>query len=1166
MFHLHRAERADGLVDALADIFSSPLPDALQAEVVAVPTRGVERWLTQRLSTVLGASAGRADGVCANVEFPFPGRLIGGAVAVAAGVDREADPWLPERSVWPLLDEVEASLDEPWLAPLAAHLGRTGAGSDGSRGSRRLSSVRHIADLYDRYAVHRPAMLRLWAEGSDDGWQAELWRRLRERIGEPSPAERLDNACARLRAEPAIVDLPARASLFGLTRLPKSYLDVLAALAARREIHLFLLHPSAELWAQIASFTRDLPRIVRRSEDSTAGLPRNPLLGSWGRDAREMQLVLAGGHEEIAVHDHVVVHDQPPTLLGWIQADIHGDRAPAGFPLPGGDDERVLLEADDRSLQVHACHGRARQVEVVRDAILHLLADDPTLEPRDVVVMCPDIEDFAPLIHATFDTGAGTEEGGDSGAARTDLHVRLADRSLRQTNPVLGVVALLLELAGGRLTASQVLDLAGRTPIRRRFHLDDDDLTRIGQWTREGGVRWGLDATQRSSYRLDRLAANTWQAGWDRVLLGVTMAEEGQRLFGGVLPLDDVGSGDIDLAGRFAEFLQRVHAIVDAFAESMPLDGWAAAIADAADSLTASPGREAWQRVQLGRLLEDVVAEGTAAGAVTQTPLALSEIRALLADRLRGRPTRASFRTGHLTICTLVPMRSVPHRVVCLMGLDDGAFPRQTARDGDDLLLVDPHVGDRDARSEDRQLLLDALLAARDNLVITYAARDERTNLRRPPAVPLGELLDVVDRTARFPGVATTRERVIVEHPLQAFDLRNFEAGALVPELWSFDRIALGGARALASGQLAAPPFITEPLPHEQTAVIELDQLVRFVQHPVRAFLRQRLGIGGALRDDDLHDALSVELDALGQWGVGERLLAARVLGADKEAAIAAEIARGELPPDLLAERRRGARFGGGLFDQREDLRVERQVVVGVRVAGRLGIEAAKKRRCPARPFARRVARVARPAGRRTEQATRKLVGGIQFLEKAAVLRAAELASEAGVDDSVEGDVVRRSDARVETGVGEDDVPQLVHDEQEQVLVAAAVRLDEVRVDEQPRPRDALDRGGRNRTVRDDAGEPAQRLHLERGGGKAGDEPLLEPVRGAHAHDACARARATRRGSSLASSRSSSSESNTSGAAGRSRPPRARPSTLIESSVLARLTFTPFRAGAGGYA
>jgi exodeoxyribonuclease V gamma subunit len=905
VFHVHRGERADGLVASLGALVSSPLADPMEAEVIAVPTRGVERWLTQRLSAVLGASSGRADGVCANVEFPFPGRLVNGAVAAAAGVEWEEDPWLPERSVWPLLDVVEASIGEHWLAPLAAHLGSAGADGDPAQGARRFSSVRHIADLYDRYAVHRPAMLRTWVEGSGEGWQAELWRRLRERIGEPSPAERLNDACVQLRAEPGLVDLSARVSLFGLTRLPASYLDVLHALAAERDVHLFLLHPSAELWARIASFTADRPSIVRRAEDATAALPRNPLLGSWGQDAREMQLVLAGAPDEVVVHDHLVVEDGRATLLGRVQADIRADRAPAGLPLPGADDERVLLEREDRSLQVHACHGRARQVEVVRNAILHLLADDPTLEPRDIVVMCPDIEVFAPLVHATFGTGAGgdVEEDAPASATRIDLHVRLADRSLRQTNPVLGVVAQLLDLADGRLTASQVLDLAGRGPVRQRFRLDDDDLARVAQWARDGGVRWGLDATQRAPYRLDRLPANTWRAGWDRVLVGVAMAEEGQQLFGGVLPLDDIGSGDIDLAGRFAEFLERLHRTVDAFADPMPLDAWAAAIAEAADSLTAALGWEAWQRVQLDRLLEDVVAEGTAAGVVTQTPLALPEIRALLADRLRGRPTRASFRTGHLTICTLVPMRSVPHRVVCLMGLDDGVFPRQTARDGDDLLLLEPYVGDRDARSEDRQLLLDAVLAATDHLVITYAARDERTNLRRPPAVPLGELLDVVDRTARFPAADETRERVIVEHPLQPFDLRNFEVGALVSEqTWSFDRIALDGARALAGGQVGAPPFLAGPLPPEQGAVIELDQLVRFVQHPVRAFLRRRLGVGGIARDEDVEDALSIELDALGRWSVGERLLEARLASADRDAAIAAEIARGELPPDLLAE------------------------------------------------------------------------------------------------------------------------------------------------------------------------------------------------------------------------------------------------------------------------
>ena len=205
MLHIHRAERADGLVEALGDLVANPLYDPMQTEIVSVPTRGIERWLTQRLSARLGASPGRADGVCANIDFPFPGRLVGGAVAVATGVDRDNDPWLPERCVWPLLDVVDGHLAEPWLSTLATHLGGVGADADPNRRARRFGAIRHVADLYDRYGVHRPEMLRAWAAGGDtDGsgaalppeaaWQAELWRRLRARIGSPSPAERLDDA------------------------------------------------------------------------------------------------------------------------------------------------------------------------------------------------------------------------------------------------------------------------------------------------------------------------------------------------------------------------------------------------------------------------------------------------------------------------------------------------------------------------------------------------------------------------------------------------------------------------------------------------------------------------------------------------------------------------------------------------------------------------------------------------------------------------------------------------------------------------------------------------------------------------------------------------------------------------------------------------------------
>jgi exodeoxyribonuclease V gamma subunit len=916
MLHVHRAERADGLVQALRSLLAEPPADPFAQEVVAVPTRGMERWLTQRMSERLGATPGRSDGVCANVGFPPPRRIVGDAVATVSGIDPDADAWVPERMVWPLLEAVDDALAEPWLQTLAAHLGGPREGADPVRRARRFAAVRHIADLYDRYALHRPEMVRAWARAEDtDGagrplapgavWQAELWRRLRARIAQPDPAERLEGACARLRERPDLLDLPERLALFGLTRLPAGHLEVLRAIAAGRDVHLLLLHPSPALWERVDAALRDGGPVARRSGDHTAALPQSRLLASWGHDVREMQLVVAGAGDH-ADHHHAV-GAAANTLLGRIQADVRADRVPPGPPLPGHEDTRALLDPGDRSVQVHACHGRARQVEVVRDAILHMLADDPSLEPRDVIVMCPDIELFAPLIQATFGAGEVSEQDDEidalpEGVRPPDLRVRLADRSLRQTNPVLGVVARLIDLAAGRLTASEVLDLAAREPVRRRFRLDDDDLARMESWVADSGIRWGLDAEHRAPFKLDVLETGTWRAGLDRLLVGVTMTEEDQRLFGGVLPLEDVESGAIDLAGRLAELVDRLREALDALSEPKPVDAWVEAIGDAADALAATSQRDAWQRSELQRILDDVRTEA-AAGGQTGTELALAEVRALLADRLQGRPTRANFRTGHLTICTLVPMRSVPHRVVCLLGLDDGAFPRRSPRDGDDLLLEDPHVGDRDSRTEDRQMLLDALMAATDRLVVTYTGNDERTNTPRPPAVPVGELLDVVDRTARTDDGAPARERVVVAHPLQPFDVRNFTIGELVPQrAWSFDRVTRDGARALARERSAPRPFLDGPLPDERSRLVEIEDLVRFVERPVRAFLRLRLGISVAEWSDEVDDALPVELDGLGEWEVGDRLLSARLAGADARAAAKAEIARGTLPPGVLGK------------------------------------------------------------------------------------------------------------------------------------------------------------------------------------------------------------------------------------------------------------------------
>ena len=910
MLQLHRAERADRLVEALAEILAVPPADPMTPEVIAVPARGIERWLTQELSHRLGTSSGRSDGVAANINFRFPGWLVGRAIEAAAGLEENTDPWAPQRLVWPVLESLEdPSLDGAWIDTLRRNVGADG---DPLRAGRRFSAARHIADLFDRYGVHRPSMLIAWEKGKEvdghgnplsatDVWQSRLWRHVRGRLTVSSPAERLVDTMQRLRDGLVVPKLPERLGIFGLTALATSYVEILGAMAEHKDVHVFLLHPSHALWGDAARFLKRPPRSRRRDDDPTRPAAENPLLGSWGRDSREMQVVLAMAGAGDGQH-RALEGPHDPSLLERIQADVRNNRAPAP-PRVDQLDVREALAPADRSLQVHACHGRTRQVEVLRDAILHLLADDDSLEPRDILVMCPDIETYAPLISAVFGAGAVTPDGKPDGAL-PDLRVRLADRAIRQTNPVLRAIAELLALADARLTASEVLDFAGREPVRRRFRFDDDDLGRLESWVAAAGIRWGMNAEHRVAFGLGAVAENTWRSGLDRILLGVTMADEEDRLVGGVCPLDDVPEQEVALAGRLAELVERLDTHLKVLRVPQTVEAWRASLVAAADELLEVNERNEWQKLQLDRLLGDVVEEAAFDGQPSQLPLALGEVRALLDDRLRGRPTRANHRTGDLTICTLVPMRSVPHRVICLLGLDDGSFPRRTTGDGDDLLDREPYVGDRDVRTEDRQLLLDALLAATDALVVTYTGRDVRTNEERPPAVPIGELLDVVDRTVRLPDPEKpARSQVVVKHPLQPYDARNFIDGKLGrPGPWGFDATRLEGAEAKRLEDRAGRRFVEQLLDPLDEDEIDLDELVRFVEHPVKSFLRRRLDVYLPEARDETSDTIPVELDPLEQWSLGDKLLSTRMNGGNATAWTLAERARGTLPPGSLAE------------------------------------------------------------------------------------------------------------------------------------------------------------------------------------------------------------------------------------------------------------------------
>lgn len=870
--YVHTAWRSTVLAQSLADLLSTPLADPFAREVVSVPTPGIERWLSQSLSTRLG-SDGASDGVSAGIEFPTLRQLVREVVAAASGIAADEDPWHPNRLVWHLLSTMDAVRAEPWFSVVAQHLyGR------GERPGRRFRTAQRLAQLFHSYAEQRPDALDAWAQHQDDvpedlRWQPPLWRAVRARVGD-DPAMRLRTAIQRLRQAPDAVDLPPRFSVFGPTRLSVTQWQVLAALGEHRAVHLWLQQATP----QEASVVAAHPIPPRRAIEVAAGT--HPLLTRLGRDSAELSQVL--GQIEVASwqrHDDQV---HPGTLLRALQADVVANRPPR---------HDHHLEPTDRSVQFHGCHGPERQVEVLREVVVGLLADDPTLEPRDIVVMCPDIEGYAAQISALFDAGENDDTRPHHPAHR--IPVKLADRSLRQINPVLAVLDQLFGLVQHRPRASDLVALCAASPVARRFSFSDEDLDLIARLVDRAEVRWGIDRADLHQHGMTDFTANTWLAGLDRLLVGVALPAD--QPLGGITPVDVSSSAQVDLIGRLAELITRLRRISVDFAVDKSLDAWVVSMQRALELITEAGPQDDWQIHHAYATLADLAEAGTHHG----PELTSADMAALLADVFRGRPSRASFRTGALTVCTLSPMRSVPHRVVILLGLDDGTFPRQARSVGDDLLARNPRVGERDQAAEDRQLLLDAVLSAEDQLVVIYSSRDPHRNQAVPMCIPLADLHEAFEDTLS-PNSREAWQRLHQQHPLQPFAPQNF-----APDPHSFDVGALAGARALLQPRQPAPALVDvrKPVPAALGDTVELSDLIAMVSNPLQHFLKTH---GLAVYSDqvDPHaEEITSSLDSLERWSLDTRVLDALKRGVPRNHVEVLEAKSGKLPPFELGRR-----------------------------------------------------------------------------------------------------------------------------------------------------------------------------------------------------------------------------------------------------------------------
>jgi exodeoxyribonuclease V gamma subunit len=852
MLIVHQSNRVERLADALAEILASPPSAPLAPEVVGVQSVGMARWLALRLARQLG--------IAANLEFPFPATLLWRLFRTVLPDVPDQSPFGAEVLTWRVLGQLSEVAGKPGYEPLTAYL-------EGSDELGAYGLAEQLALLFDEYLVYRPDWVLAWEQGRAEHWQARLWRRMTRHAAPRHRVRLAVEFLERLRGHPVAPGLPERVSLFGLTALPPPHLHLFAALAEALDVHLFVLNPCQEYWGEIRDAGEITRRAGSRDPDALALESGNPLLASLGKQARD----LVDRLQDLPARDDALFEDPGErSLLHVVQADILRLRNRG----EGGDAPAAPFDPADRSIQVHSCHSPVREIEVLHDQLLALFEADPALTPADVAVLAPDITRYAPILEAVF---------GAAEPARR-IPVQVSGRPGRGARSLTGAFFELLALPEGRCDSNQLLGLLEVEAVRRRFGIGAPDVEVLRDWVRAAGVRWGVDAADRAARGLPAVGDHTWRAGLDRLLLGYALPGEGRRCFAGILPQDDVEGEAAALLGRLVAFAEAVFAAMEDLRARRSVPVWADRLRLLiADFLDPDEGEEAECR----RLLEAIAAMARHAGeAGFAGEVARGVVRECLEGRLEAAAPSAPLRTGAVTVAGLLPVRGLPFAVVCLVGLDDGAFPRPQRATGFDLLRQEPRPGDRSRRQDDRALFLEALLAARRVFYASYVGQHIRENSLLPPAAPVSELLDYCDRAYTSPEAGRpVRDWLVTRHPLQAFSPRYFAGD---PRLPSYAADLCEASRAAAGArQTARRPFLQAPLPEppEEWRQVSLDQLLRFFEHPARYLVRERLGI----RLEEAEGLLEVRepftLDALGSHQVRTALLAAGLDGRQAETA-----------------------------------------------------------------------------------------------------------------------------------------------------------------------------------------------------------------------------------------------------------------------------------------
>ncbi|MBJ9978398.1 exodeoxyribonuclease V subunit gamma [Pseudomonas sp. S75] len=899
-FMIVQGNRPDDLRNLVVSVMRNYPLAPLENEIALVQSNGIAQWLKLALAEDPMPDDEGGCGIAAAIDVQLPGTFMWQLYRRVLGRDEIPEVSLLDKAplTWRLMRLLPTLIERPHFEPLRRFL------TDDTDLRKRYQLAERLADLFDQYQVYRADWLKDWAAGQyvlnsarsqrkplaeGNRWQAELWRALLEDVGLEGMAQSRAGVHQRFierihASDQAPPGLPARVIVFGISSLPAQTLEALAGLARFSQVLLCVHNPCRHHWGDIVA-DKDLLRHQYRRLQRKQGMPlqlddeamhqhAHPLLAAWGKQGRDYINLLdsyddPGSYQSVFSEGRIDLFSEasPTTLLAQLQDDILELR-------PLAETRQAWPAVDtvvDRSIRFHVAHSPQREVEILHDQLLARFSKDPSLRPRDVIVMLPAIDDYAPHIRAVF----GQLDRQDP----RYIPFTLTDQGQRGRDPLLIALEHLLKLPDSRFAVSEILDLLDVPAVRARFGIRHSDLPTLHRWIEGAGIRWGLDGEQRASLGLPQgLEQNSWRFGLRRMLLGYAVGVgEGCD---GIEPFDEIGGLDAALIGPLVALLDALEVACQSLAEPADPQQWGARLHALLDVFfLAEQEHDELLLVELQNLRDTWLQTCETVGLEEALPLTV--VREAWLSGLDQNRLSQRFLAGSVNFCTLMPMRAIPFRIVCLLGMNDGDYPRAQPPLDFDLMASDYRPGDRSRREDDRYLLLEALLSAREQLYVSWVGRSIRDNSERPASVLIGQLRDHLAAGWRWAGAGEhddAGQRLLhaltQEHPLQPFSQRYFQKGSALFS-YAHEWQVLHQPREDALATPAALPAYQSDDP------LSLAQLQDFLRHPVRHFFSQRLKVFFEAVQAPTPDEEPFVLDALQRYSLSERLLDAALRAPD---------------------------------------------------------------------------------------------------------------------------------------------------------------------------------------------------------------------------------------------------------------------------------------------